>query len=55
MCENISYGPAYRNRSRYLAKIRCILMLVNRTVFMAEYFQPQVDCTYSQNAICEGV
>jgi len=55
MRENISYGPAYRNRSRYFAKIRCILMLVNRTVFMAEYLQPQMYRRDSKNAICEGV
>ena len=44
MCKNISNAPANCHRSGDFTKVRCVLVLINSTVFMAEYLQPQMNC-----------
>ncbi len=55
MCKDVSYATANRHCSCKFAKMSCVLVPINSTIFVSEYLQPQMDCAYSQNAICEGV
>ena len=38
MCKDVGYATANCDRGGYLAKIRCILMSINGTVFVTKYF-----------------
>ena len=55
MCKDVSYRSADCHCCSKLTQIRSVFVPVDGAIFMAEYFQPQMNCRNSQDTICASV